>query len=67
MANRICTYCNKPVVLSPSAEQRAKKCGGTAEFYRSLFPNHPQCSIAAREAGTLELMRRLNQESRHAI
>jgi hypothetical protein len=34
-----CTSCHKPIVLIPSAEERAAKCrdGKTANYYRNLF------------------------------
>ena len=43
-----CTICGKPVVLRPSASERAAKVGGTAAYYTSLFPNHADCEIAQR-------------------
>jgi hypothetical protein len=44
-----CSYCNKPVVLRPSAAERAAKYGGKPSDYTALFPNHAECSIAARD------------------
>lgn len=44
-----CTYCNKPVVLVPSAQERAKRYGGTPQFYTKLFPSHVQCFLDARD------------------
>ena len=67
MAPRICSYCNKPVILNPSASERSKRYGESPAFYINLFPNHSACSVAAREAETVQLMRRINQESRHAL
>jgi len=53
-----CTICGKPIVLVPSAEERAKKdvCGGTAQYYRSLFTSHDDCFLAKRAKETRELM-----------
>ena len=56
MAN--CTICGKPIVLVPSAKERAKMYGGTPEYYTSLFTTHSACWVAKREADTLELMRK---------
>lgn len=44
-----CQYCNKKVILTPSANERAEKYGNTAQYYRDLFPNHSDCHIAARD------------------
>ncbi len=40
-----CKYCGKPVVLVPSAAERARKdvTGKTAAYYTSLFPYHARC------------------------
>ena len=52
-----CTICGTPIVLVPGAEKRAKKYGGTAQYYRSLFISHSDCFLAKRAKETLELMR----------
>ena len=43
-----CKYCNKPVVLMPSAAERAKRYGGYPSDYIALFPAHSACVVAAR-------------------
>lgn len=55
-----CTICRKPIVLVPSAEERAAKdvTGKSAAFYRSLFTTHSECQLAKRNADTIALMRR---------
>lgn len=55
-----CKICGKPVVLVPSAAERAAKdtSGKTAEYYTSLFDTHAECALAKRAAETSELMRR---------
>lgn len=58
-----CTICGKPVVLRPSAAERARKYGGRPIDYIRLFPTHGQCAIDKREADTLALMRRINLEA----
>ena len=40
-----CKYCGKPVVLVPSAVERAKKFGGKPSDYTKLFPSHAKCII----------------------
>lgn len=44
-----CSYCNKPVVLVPSAQERAAKFGGRPSDYTALFPDHAECFIKARD------------------
>lgn len=52
----ICDCCNKPVVLTPSAAQRAKKYGGKPADYEALFPRHSQCEIDKRNAYVRSIM-----------
>lgn len=59
-----CTACGKPIVLSPSAKQRAEKFGGTAASYSALFTIHTSCALDQRDAAVTELMRR-KSENRH--
>lgn len=56
-----CTICGKPIVLVPSASERAAKdvTGKSAEYYTSLFRTHSHCMLAKRSADTSDLMRRL--------
>jgi hypothetical protein len=56
----LCKICNKPVVLAPSAKERAKKYGGEPEDYIKLFTTHGQCAVNRRESETLELINRIN-------
>lgn len=58
-----CTICGKPIVLSPSAEERAAKdvTGKSAAHYRSLFTEHGECIVAKRSEQAVDLMRRLNR------
>ena len=55
-----CTICGNPIVLKPSAAERARKYGGKPSDYTRLFTEHTECTLAKREADTNELMRRLN-------
>lgn len=43
-----CTICDKPIVLVPSAAERAKKFGGKPSDYTKLFTEHSQCTIDRR-------------------
>lgn len=54
-----CGICGKPVVLVPSAAERARTdvTGKTAAYYTALFLNHGACVAAKREQETIELMR----------
>ncbi len=61
MAN--CTICKKPIVLFPSAEERAKKYGGTAAEYSAMFKTHSKCAIQKRTADTYDLMQRINESA----
>ena len=53
-----CTICHKPIVLVPSAQERAKKSGGKPSDYTKLFTTHSACTIAKRNAEMTELIRR---------
>lgn len=55
---RNCTICGKPIVLVPSAKERAAKFGGKPSDYTSLFREHAQCLIEKRNQEAIELMRR---------
>lgn len=43
-----CTICNKPVVLVPSAAERAAKFGGKPSDYTRIFTAHTACILAKR-------------------
>lgn len=55
-----CLHCHKPVVLQPSAAERAAKdcTGKTADYYTKLFPYHADCTLKLRAQGASELMQR---------
>ena len=59
-----CRICNKPIVLVPSAKERAAKFGGTPEFYTRLFTTHGTCQVAQRSQDAIETMRKLNGRSK---
>ena len=58
-----CSICNQEIILIPSAEERAKKYGGTSEFYRKLFTTHGECQVRKNKEEAMELMQRLNAKS----
>ena len=43
-----CTMCGKPIILVPSAEERAKKSCETPNYYRKLFTIHSYCLVKKR-------------------
>ena len=53
---RTCTYCGKPIILIPSAEERARKYGGNASDYTKLFTAHGSCVVNARSESARRLM-----------
>jgi hypothetical protein len=55
-----CSICNKPINLSPSATERAKRYGGKPSDYENLFTTHSECLINKRNADVKELMQRIN-------
>lgn len=57
-----CTICNKEIILSPSAEERAKKYGGKASDYTKLFTTHATCAVNKRSNVNIELMRKINND-----
>lgn len=52
-----CTICNKPIILIPSAAERARKNGGKPSDYTAMFTEHSACTVAKRNADTAALMR----------
>jgi len=58
-----CTICGKPIVLVPSAEERARTSGETTQYYRRLFTEHSSCAIAKRNKEAYELMKKITEES----
>ena len=57
-----CSLCGKPITLVPSAEERSRKTGLPADFFRSLFTQHTACTLAKREKDTLDLVRRIREQ-----
>lgn len=57
----LCKICGKPVVLTPSAEERVKKFGGKASDYIKCFPIHSECAIRERNSETIKLINRIHK------
>ena len=53
-----CEICGDPVVLVPSAAERAAKNGGTPAYYTKLFPTHTDCQLAKNKAEQSAAMKR---------
>ena len=49
LSERNCNLCGKPILLIPSAAERARKHGGTPSDYINTFPNHAKCELANRK------------------
>lgn len=60
-----CKHCGKPIVLVPSAKERARRYGGKPEDYTRLFDYHAACTLALREKSLTELMARLRNGTIH--
>ena len=56
-----CRICGKPIVLVPSAKERAAKFGGKPSDYTALFTTHSECALAERGKETSELIKRINK------
>jgi len=59
-----CTICNKPVVLVPSASERASRYGGKASDYTKKFNTHSACFLEKRKQDTIDLMRKIVAENK---
>ena len=60
MSKKLCTICGKPIILIPSAKERAKKSGKTPQYYVNLFTAHSQCVIDKRNQDAIKLIRSIN-------
>lgn len=50
---RNCTICNKPIVLAPTAQERAAKYGGKPSDYTNAFTTHAARRRGARTHGAV--------------
>ena len=53
-----CAICQKPIILVPSAAERARKFGGKASDYTRLFTTHTDCQLAKNKADLSDLIKR---------
>lgn len=60
-----CIHCGSPVVLVPSAQERARRHGGSPRDYTALFREHVACALQKRELDTRNLMRVIIQRERN--
>jgi hypothetical protein len=44
-----CRICQQEIVLTPSAQERAKKYGGKPSDYTRLFTTHSHCFLKERD------------------
>ena len=60
-----CSICNKPIVLVPSAAERAARdiSRNPASYYTRLFTSHSSCFLTKREADTREMMRKIRERA----
>jgi hypothetical protein len=56
MKHRNCNICGKPIILVPSAAERARKYGETADYYKNLFTTHDDCLLNMRAKKASDLM-----------
>lgn len=61
MSHRCCTICGKPIVLVPSAVERARKYGESPRYYLNLFREHADCALRVRREETSALMQSLRE------
>lgn len=58
-----CTICHQPVVLVPSAAERARKYQDhPASYYTQLFTEHAECTLRKRAQDTRALMQRIRED-----
>ena len=62
MSHRKCKLCGAPIILKPSAEERAIKYGGVPSDYLKLFDTHTGCALKKRSEETLALIDRLGRK-----
>lgn len=62
-----CGCCGKPVVLVPSARERAAKYGGEPSDYSRLFTYHSDCFLAQRRQETSDLIASNKVRSSHEV
>lgn len=59
-----CKYCGEPIILVPSAQERAKKYGGSPNDYTNMFDYHSNCTLKMRKEATSELINRIGSKGK---
>lgn len=59
-----CKHCGKPITLVPSAQERAKKYGGSPIYYTNMFDYHSDCTLKMRKEATSELISRISSPNK---
>lgn len=69
MSHKKCKLCGAPIILKPSAEERAIKYGGVPSDYIKLFDTHTGCALKKRSEETAQLVQEINRdfEKRQAL
>lgn len=58
-----CTICGKPIVLHPSAAERARRYGGSASDYTKLFTTHADCTVEKRSKEAIDACKHYTKDS----
>lgn len=58
MSHKPCRICGEPIVLVPSAQERAIKYGGVPSDYIKLFDAHTACALKERSEQVAMLIKR---------
>ena len=56
-----CTICGKPIKLTPSAGERARKFDGQPSDYTAIFTQHVSCALKKRAEGASAAMARARE------
>lgn len=57
-----CTICKEPIILTPSAQERARRFGGKPSDYTNIFSQHSDCTVRARSAASITAMKKANEK-----
>jgi len=58
-----CKFCGKPIVLVPSAQERAKSTGLPASNFTKMFQWHSECLVEYRNREASAFIKRLKESS----
>lgn len=60
--HRKCRICGEPIILKPSASERAIKYGGVPSDYTKLFDAHSSCALKERSEQAVALIDRMGRK-----